>query len=315
MGRKAKSGGVSERKLLSWIRGRTRLDPRSVPIGPGDDAAFVKHSGAGILLAVDTIAEGVDFTLDTATPREIGRKALAINLSDLAAMGGTPSWCMASVNLSRTLPQAFARGLYAGLEKLCSTSGCPLVGGDVTVWNGKVVVTVAIGGAPAGRRPVGRGGAKPGDLVLVTGTLGGSILGKHLRFTPRTLEGAWLARHAVPSAMIDVSDGLGVDAAHIAAESGVAIEIDAGEVPISAAARKLAGRDGRSALWHAVGDGEDFELLFTLPERLVAKVIAEKPFKTKISIVGKVARGRGVWLSQSGRKRRRIDAEGYEHVS
>jgi len=313
--------GLSERELVRWIRGQLRYDKRVVQIGPGDDTALVAGPSRRTLVAIDTIAEGVDFTIGRgsdarriaeATPEEIGRKALAVNLSDIAAMGGIPAWCMASVTLREGLGAAFARGLTRGLLHLADKYECPLVGGDVTGWRGGVVVTVAIGGTAAGRRAITRSGARPGDVVVVTGALGGSILGKHLAFTPRVAEGIWLARHGSPSAMIDISDGLGVDAAHIADESGVAIQIDEAAIPVSAAARELARLDGKTALCHAIADGEDFELLFTMSNKAAAKA-ARWPFKTRLTVIGRVARGRGVTLLRTDGRKERIDAEGYQH--
>jgi thiamine-monophosphate kinase len=305
---------MTERELISWVRGRLRIDSPIVEIGPGDDTALIHAPSLRMLLAIDTIAEGVDFIVGKASPRAIGRKALAVNLSDIAAMGGRPLWCMISVNLREGLGAAFARGVYLGLEKLSREAKCPLVGGDVTGWKDGVVVTVAIGGTLAGKQAITRSGAKPGDVVLVTGALGGSILGKHLRFTPRLEEGAWLAQHAAPSAMIDMSDGLGVDAGHIAAESGVALEIDAGRIPVSPDARRLARRDRGSPLSHAVGDGEDFELLFTMARRTAERVLREKPFRTRVTAIGRVVEGSGAWLVREDGKRERIDAKGYEHL-
>ncbi len=304
---------IGERAFIDWMRRRMRFDPKRVLIGPGDDAALFAAPTRRMLLAIDTIAEGVDFVISEVAPRLIGRKALAVNLSDLAAMGGRPLWCMASVNLRRGLGAAFSKGLYLGIERLAREASCPLVGGDITAWDGGVVATVAIGGSLAGKRAITRGGARPGDVLCVTGTLGGSILGKHLKFTPRLEEGAWLAKHMPPTAMIDISDGLGVDAAHLARESGVAIEIDARRIPVSAAARRLSARDGVAPLRHALHDGEDFELLFTIGAAKAARLLDERPWRTRVSVIGRVADGHGVWLVHDDGKRERIDSEGYEH--
>jgi len=304
----------SERRLIDWIRCRGQTASANVEIGPGDDTALVRMGSERLLMTVDTIAEGVDFTLPTASPRQIGRKALAINLSDIAAMGGRPSFCVASVALTRGIEETFARELYKGLRRAADRYGCPLVGGDVTTWDGGVVVTVAAGGVLAGKKAVRRNGARPGDLVLVTGTLGGSILGGHLRFTPRLAEGAWLAEMFPPTAMIDISDGLGVDSGHLAEESGCAISIEARGVPVSTAARRLAGESGKSALEHAVGDGEDFELLLTLPAAMAARCIEAWSFRTRLSVIGKVSKGAGVRLVHNDGSEERIDTKGYQHI-
>ncbi|MHC4712365.1 MAG: thiamine-phosphate kinase [Planctomycetota bacterium] len=305
---------LSEGELIAWIRKRIRHDRSLVPLGPGDDAAVVNAPTKRLLFAIDTIAEGVDFTLEGMTAYRIGRKALAINLSDIAAMGGRPLFCVASVVLRHGLTGSFSKSLYRGLEAAANKFSCPLVGGDITGWDEGIVVTVAVVGAPAGKRPISRSGARPGDVVCVTGTLGGSILGKHLTFTPRSAEAKWLATHFPPSAMIDISDGLGVDSGHIARESGCAILLDASAVPVSRAAARLAVEDGGTALAHAVGDGEDFELLFTLSARRAEMCHCAWPFGTKLTAVGKAERGRGSYLVFENKRRERIDSEGYHHL-
>lgn len=314
---------LSERELIRWIRRSLALAPASpstapgatVLIGPGDDAALLDLPSRRLIAKVDTIAEGVDFTLDTATPALVGRKAVAINLSDIAAMGGRPVFCLASAILRPGLGAAFQKALSRGLITTAARFGCPLVGGDITGWKGGVALTVMACGVPAGKRAITRAGARPGDVVLVTGALGGSILGHHLKFTPRLAEAAFMAREFPPSAMIDISDGLGVDSGHIAAESGVAIEIDARRIPISPAARRLARSDGRSALYHAVADGEDFELLFTMPPARARRLMERWPFaRTRLTAIGAVAPGGGVYLRDADGHRTRIDTLGYEHL-
>jgi len=305
---------MTERELIGWLKRRIRVDKSAAPIGPGDDMALVAASAKRILVAIDTIAEGVDFTLEDSSAEEIGRKALAVNLSDVAAMGGAPAWCVASVALRKGLGADFAKGIAEGLLRLSRKYKCPLVGGDVTGWKDGVVVTVAIGATPTGLKPITRAGARAGDAVCVTGTLGGSILGKHLRFEPRVAEGAWLAKYARVTSMIDISDGLGVDAAHIAEESGAGIVIDEERIPISAAAKRLAKQDRKTALCHAIGDGEDFELLFTLGQRDAERVMRAWAFRTRVTVIGRVIKGRGVVLSRADGRKERIDAEGYEHL-
>lgn len=308
-----KNGSLSERELIAWIRRRSQSDAASVLLGPGDDAALVAVSSTGLLFTIDTIAEGVDFRLDSASPCQVGRKAVAINLSDIAAMGGRPLFCVGSAVLRRAGGAEFAHGLYRGLKYMAGKFSCPLVGGDVTTWDDGVVVTVAMAGEPAGRRAITRSGARPGDVVYVTGTLGGSILGKHLKFTPRVAEAAWLAGNFPPRAMIDVSDGLGVDSAHLGRESAVALVIEGARIPVSAAARRLAARGRKSALKHALGDGEDFELLFTIAAARGRECRERWPFKTRLTAIGTVERGEGVRLVHPDGRKERIDTEGYEH--
>jgi len=305
---------ISERELISWIRGRGRSGGELLEIGPGDDAALLRLPSRRLVATIDTIAEGVDFFLDETTPEQVGRKALAANLSDLAAMGARPLFCLVSVALREGLGRDFARGLYRGVEKLAEKYDCAVAGGDVTGWEGGLVLTIAAAGTPAAKRALTRSGARPGEALLVTGRLGGSILGKHFTFTPRIEEAAWLAENLPVGAMIDISDGLGVDAGHVAAESRVRLSIDAAKVPVSRPARRLAERTGKSPLEHAVSDGEDFELLFTLPEPEAARCIEQRPFRTRITRIGRVEEGEGVELRLADGTTRRIEREGYEHL-
>lgn len=304
---------MTEQQLVGWIRKRTRLDPRKVPLGPGDDAAVVNAGHGRVVVTVDTIAEGVDFTLDAMTARQVGRKALAINLSDLAAMGAEPLCSVASAVLTGGLGADFAKGIHEGIERLARKFSCPLVGGDVTGWSGGVVITVTALGVPAGEKAITRTNARPGDRLLVTGSLGGSSERKHYSFTPRIEEGAWLARNFPPDAMIDISDGLGVDAGHIAAESGCRIVIDAARVPVSSAARRMARSGGKDALGRAVSDGEDFELLFALSEHEAGECLKRWPFRAKLSVIGEFLEGEGVILRHADGREEGIDSEGYQH--
>lgn len=304
---------MTEAQLIDWIRKRTKPDPHKVPLGPGDDAAVVTASRRQVVVTVDTIAEGVDFTLDSMTPRQVGRKAVAINLSDLAAMGAEPLCCVASAVLTGGLGADFARGLYEGMERIAEKFSCPLVGGDLTRWSGGVVITVTALGMPAGERAITRANARPGDRLFVTGSLGGSLERKHYSFTPRLEEAAWLARNFPPNAMIDISDGLGIDAGHIGAESGCRIVIDAARVPVSSAARRMARSGGKDALARAVSDGEDFELLLALSDREAGECLKRWPFRRKLSVIGELLEGEGVILKHADGREEGIDSEGYQH--
>ncbi len=310
-GQRKKDPGEAE--LLRWIAARTRLDPARFPIGPGDDAALVNAPQRRLVVTVDTIAEGVDFKLESATAHQVGRKAVAVCLSDLAAMGAEPLCLVASAVLTRGLGGSFVKGLYKGMESAAARFDCPLVGGDLTSWAGDVVITVTALGTPVAAKAVTRSGARAGDAVFVTGSLGGSIRGKHLRFVPRLAESAWLVERFAPTAMIDISDGLGVDAGHIASESGCRICIEAARVPVSRAAHQMAAEGGACALTRAVGDGEDFELLFTLPTIKADKCIRCWPFKTRLSLVGEAVEGEGAVLRHADGKEEPIDSEGYQH--
>ena len=235
-------------------------------IGPGDDAALLDWSGgANCIATTDMLLEGSCFILAEAGPRRVGRKAMAVNLSDIAAMAGRPIAALVSVGLPRHGGRALAEELYQGMREVADAFDTAIVGGDTNSWDGPLVVNVTLLGEATPRGVVRRNGARPGDWLMVTGPLGGSILGKHLDFTPRVREALQLHEAAPLHAMIDVSDGLAADVNHICEESGCGAVLFAEAIPITDAARAM--NDGRSPLEHALGDGEDFELAFAVVAR------------------------------------------------
>src|SRR5436309_12077407 len=202
---------MSEFAYIDWLRRRTPADPR-VLMGPGDDTAVLRWTaGAPCLVTTDMLLEGSCFRLAEAGPRQVGRKAMAVNLSDIAAMAGRPVAAVVSVGLPRQGGRALAEELYLGLRDVADAFDTALVGGDTNSWEGPLVISVTLFGEATSRGPVTRSGARPGDWLLVTGPLGGSILGKHLDFTPRVREALQLHAAADLHAMIDVSDGLAAD--------------------------------------------------------------------------------------------------------
>src|SRR6185503_14245686 len=182
----------SEFAYVAWLRARTPADPR-VLIGPGDDCAALAPPTRPLLVTTDMLMDGVDFVAAEVGPRRVGRKAMAANLSDIAAMAGNPVAAVVSVALPRRAGD-FAEQLYLGLRDVADAFRVPVVGGDTNSWAGPLVISVTALGEATDRGPVRRGGARPGDWLFVTGPLGGSILGHHLDFTPRVREA--LALHA-----------------------------------------------------------------------------------------------------------------------
>jgi thiamine-monophosphate kinase len=304
------SAAMGEWDYIRWLRARTPADPR-VLIGPGDDTAALRLPGtAPCLVTTDMLLEGSCFVLSEAGPRRVGRKAMAVNLSDIAAMAGRPLAALASVGLPRLGGRDIAEQLYLGLREMADAFDTPLVGGDTNTWDGPLVISVTILGEATPRGPVRRAGARPGDWILVTGPLGGSIRGKHLDFTPRVREALMLHESAELHAMIDISDGLARDLHHICAESGCGALVVAEDIPISADARLLA--DGKPPLEHALADGEDFELLFTVSPADGQRLLATQPVPGLTLVRIGTCLEQGVWLEEAG-QRCPLSPAGYEH--
>ncbi len=304
----------SEGKLIEWIASRYPAPPGVGVIGIGDDMAAVPSPAGSTLVASDMLVDGVHFDSSVHAPRQIGRKALAVNLSDCAAMAVRPLYATVSLALPDSWGMDQAKGLFLGMEPLAAAYGCVIVGGDTNAWPHPLVIDVTVIAEPwAGVKPVRRGGMRVGDSVCVTGRLGGSLLGRHVDFEPRVREARTLAQTlgGALHAMIDLSDGLSTDGHHLATASSCAIEIDAAllETVVDEAAREAAARDGRSAIEHVLHDGEDFELLFAVDPAAVSDAAACCP----LTRIGTAVEGEGVWLRQSVDRRQPIEPGGWEH--
>jgi thiamine-monophosphate kinase len=253
---------VGELDLIRWIRARIPRGRAGVVVDSGDDCAVVRIGREAVLFKTDAVVDGVHFDSRRARPEEIGHKAVARALSDVAAMGGVPTFGVIAMMVPRRAPEAWIRRVMRGMDRTARAFGAAIVGGDLKSHPGKLAIAVSLLGKADGP-PFLRSGARPGDRIAVTGPLGGSILGKHLRFTPRVREAARLRRTVGVHAMIDVSDGLATDLAHLCEESGVGATIEEARIPVSPAARRLGG----DPVLHALTDGEDYELLFAVPPR------------------------------------------------
>lgn len=305
----------SEFEYIRWIRKQTPLDPVRVPIPPGDDmGAFCVPGAEPVLVKIDMIMEGTDFVFPQASAEQVGYKAMAVSLSDAAAMAALPAAALAATALPDTVDQATQEGLYRGMRRACDRFDCPIIGGDVNAWSGKLVIATTVLARPAGVKPVLRSGARAGDVVCVTGRLGGSILGKHLDFIPRIREARALAGLVELHAMIDLSDGLSSDLHHICRESGVGAIIDVAALPVAPAAEELARRDGRPAFEHALHDGEDFELLFTVSQADAARLSSAALFDPGIAQIGRITAERQVRLRTADGALRPLEPGGYEHL-
>lgn len=262
---KNKSGSVAaldEESLIALIR--RWLGPVSppTPFGIGDDCAVLPATQARQLITTDPVIYGRHFD-DATPPAAVGAKLLKRNLSDLAAMGARPTAAVLALTLDPRVSVRWLEQFYRGLAAAARRWRVRIVGGDLTQAENFVGAYLTLLGSAAGPRIVTRTGARAGDAIYVTGQLGGSRLGRHWRFTPRLAEGAWLARQSAVRAMMDVSDGLAKDLGALT-PPGAKPAIDAAAVPVSAAARRLAGHTKKSPLHHALGDGEDYELVFAL---------------------------------------------------
>jgi len=231
---------------------------RSVVMGAGDDCAVLRNSRQGTfhLLKTDCVVEGIHFT-KTSPPASVGWKAMARPLSDFAAMAGVPQFALVTliVPAGRTLD--WVKKIYRGLEKAARTFRVAIVGGETSNIKGPAVISVSLSGFVEKGRWVGRGGGKATDELFVTGRLGGSLRGQHLRFTPRIEEARWLTKHFSIHAMMDLSDGLGADLPRLARASGVGFEVDEDALP----------RTRGCTVAQALNDGEDYELLFAISRR------------------------------------------------
>jgi thiamine-monophosphate kinase len=299
----------AEFRQIDWIRGQTPADPR-VPIGPGDDAALVEWQSRGLLATVDMLLEGVHFSFYEATPVEVGRKAMNVNLSDIAAMAGTPLFALLAVGLPPGSPTNLADGLFVGLKEAADRFNVAIIGGDTNSSRSGVVVSVTVLGEPHPKGVVKRSGARPSDALIVTGKLGYSRLGKHLSFTPRIAEARRLHEQCRLTAMLDLSDGLGGDIFHLTGESGVGAVIEASALPIVDGPR-----DERSPLQHALSDGEDFELLFATPPEEAERLLKEQPLAdlaVALSRIGVVTKELGVRLKR-GDSETILEPSGFVH--
>lgn len=287
-----------------------------VVVGIGDDCAVLRGGAdEDLLVTTDLLLEGRHFRED-ASPEDIGWKSLAVSVSDIAAMGGTPRHAVVAVALRREHTGEFADRLTRGLLDCANRYGCALVGGDTNGTDGPLVVCVTLTGAVPRGGAVLRSGARPGDAICVTGALGGSLAGRHLRPTPRVAEAAALVAGGAVHAMIDVSDGLSSDLGHVAHESGVAAELWADRIPIHADAVAASRADKRTLLEHALHDGEDFELCFTVPAERAALLVAKGLAATPVAHVGRVVAGSGVVLLDregAGCTAVPLEAGGFDH--
>lgn len=311
-----------ESEFIAYLRSTLPQGSADVRLGIGDDAALLAwQAHEQCVVTTDMLMDGVDFRLGVDEPERIGRKALAVNLSDLAAMGSKPVGAVVSLSLPRSGGMELAKRIYAGLAPLAMEFQCPIIGGDTNTWDGPLVINVTALGRTTERSPLGgnapllRSRARPGDMIVVTGEFGGSILGKQFDFTPRVREAQMSAQRYGATAAMDVSDGLSLDLGRMCAESGCGAVLRLEAIPIAAAAHELVRRDPTSgtALDHALSDGEDFELIMAFPRLEAERAIREQAVGTPLTIIGEFIAERGLWSVDSAGNRAPLTPRGYEH--
>jgi len=304
---------MDEFAFINQIRAQAQLPPGSqVSLGIGDDAAAVRLDATReTLVAADMLMEGVHFDFTSVTAKQAGRKALAVNLSDLAAMAAIPRFALLSVALTSQTDQYFASEILQGFLELAGEFDTALIGGDTNAWSGPCVISVTVIGEATEQGIVKRDGAQVGDAIFVTGELGGSLLGRHLDFTPRVQAALSLHRHINIHAMIDLSDGLASDLPHILGASQVGAILQQDAVPVSESATHL--NDTLTPWEHAIGDGEDFELLFTAHEKALDSLPDEILSDIRVTKIGNIIAEKELLYRDQQGELHPLPATGWHH--
>jgi thiamine-monophosphate kinase len=270
---------LGEDAVVTRLTRSLRLDNR-VKLGAGDDCAVVETAGRLLLLKSDCVIEGIHF-LPESNPKWIGWKAMCRSISDIAAMGGTPLDALVTMAVRSDAEFTWLKRVYAGLELAARTYKVNLVGGETARSPGPFFLSVALTGSAEDGKYIARSGGRPGDQLYVTGQLGGSLEGRHMRFRPRVAEAHWLASRFPVHAMMDLSDGLASDLPRLALASRLGFEVDTGSLPLHRGCRPENG----------LSDGEDYELLFAVPvpvkKRLEAEWQSKFP-KLRLTAIGKL---------------------------
>ncbi len=304
---------MKEDEITSWFRQQRQLSPTAIPIGIGDDMAQIAlDHGASVLITTDMLLDGTHFDLKTATLQQVGYKSMAASLSDCAAMATIPLAAVVAVGLPHGWGGRQLQELHAGVVFAADRYHCPLVGGDITSWTsgGRFVVCVSMLSKPGDKPPVRRNGAQVGDMICVTGSLGGSVRRKHLEFEPRVCEALKIVRIADLHAMMDISDGLSTDLNRICTQSGVGALVEAATVPISKDAEAQA-----DPLRAALNDGEDFELLFTLAPDQWDRLHRQWNDPVPITAVGRITDTRRMEIIEPGGQVQDLKPGGYDHLA
>ncbi len=310
---------MGEFGLIEWIRARSSASGARVALGIGDDCALLRFErGVELLATTDMLMDGRHFQLDRDGPEAVGSKAMAVNISDIAAMAGEPRAALVAVALPREQAVTIAQRLHQGMIQVAERFGVVLAGGDTNAWNGPLVICVTLLGEATALGPVRRSGARPGDVIVVTGPLGGSVLGRHLRPEPRVAEALALHRAAGKGlhALIDISDGLASDLRHIVDESGgLGALLDAKTLPIHPDATILSAQDGREPIDHALFDGEDFELCAVLAPEDARRLLDRPPEGVRLVPVGTITAESGLRIQKDRGVIEPLEPGGFDHLT
>jgi len=319
---------LRERELVAAIRREFSQPKRGLVLGIGDDAAVIQAARGGILLTTDLLIEHAHFTIDLHPPFLLGRKSLNVNVSDIAAMGGRPRFALLGLGLRRGLPEAWLGEFMAGFKEAAADVGVALIGGDIS---GSREICISVTLAGEGERFVRRSGARPGDLLFVSGAPGRAAAGLKLLKKGRRLGqdaradvllrafldpvpgvglGRSLAERRLAWAMLDTSDGLSVDLLHLCEESGCGAEVVLEKLPISPELRLFERRPEALAL-HG---GEDYGLLFAAPPGRSAQVLRLQK-RYDVHPIGTIRKGRGISVIDRSGKRRPLPPRGFEHLA